>query len=558
MASLIAKRINGGTYWYLREVARVGGRPKIVSQRYLGKAEDIAAMAAGATQIPERSIHRSFGDVAAVWGMLRRLRVAETIDEVVGARRADAAASVGTYLALATLGRIVAPCSKRAFSEWWSDTAGPRFTRIASSALDHRRFWDAMDAVSEAHLAEIERRLARRVVEGFGIDCQALVLDMTNFATFIDSSNARSTIARRGHAKDGRVDLRLVGLALVVSRDGVVPLAHHPYPGNAPDVTQFRRVMDELLHRYAEIGQGAEATIVYDAGNSSVANQHAVDEAPLHCVCSLVTAHHPELLGVPRTRFSPVKDIEGLSAHETTVQAFGATRRAIITHSEEFHAKQVAGFAQTLAKATRQLDALAGVLGRGRARRSRAALDAEIARICAPRWVARVMRTELTGERPRDLRLKFALDRRAMRKLEAEHFGKRILITSQTEWSVAEVVRAYRSQTDVESAFRQMKDPKVVSFSPMFHWTDQKVRVHVFYCVLALTIAHLMRREAARAGLDMSVRELLRTLGRIEETVLIYPAGGGRPRARRMLTEMDSDGRRLFDLFGLGAFAPRF
>ena len=73
----------------------------------------------------------------------------------------------------------------------------------------------------------------------------------------------------------------------------------------------------------------------------------------------------------------------------------------------------------------------------------------------------------------------------------------------------------------------------------MHHWTDQTIRVHVFYCVLALTVAHLMRRQARRGGLDFSVRDLLATLAGIEETVLRYPSTGGRPRARRMLTELD-------------------
>ena len=91
----------------------------------------------------------------------------------------------------------------------------------------------------------------------------------------------------------------------------------------------------------------------------------------------------------------------------------------------------------------------------------------------------------------------------------------------------------------------------------MFHWTDQKIRVHAFYCVLALTTAHLMRRQAAQAGLDISVRELLHTLAGIQETVLIYPSAGGRPKARRMLTDRDPAQQRLFDLFNLTTYAPR-
>jgi hypothetical protein len=119
------------------------------------------------------------------------------------------------------------------------------------------------------------------------------------------------------------------------------------------------------------------------------------------------------------------------------------------------------------------------------------------------------------------------------------------------------VIAAYRAQADAEAGFRQLKDRDVVSFSPMFHWTEQKIRVHVFSCVLALAIAHLMRRQAAQDGLHLSVRELLQALAGIGETIMIYPSTGGRPKARRTLTDRDSLQQQLFDLFGLAAHAPR-
>jgi hypothetical protein len=140
VSSLIGKRIGGQTYYYLREVARVGGKPKIVSQRYLGKAGDIAAAMEGTVAVPERTRHLAFGDVAAAWSVIERLGVAAIIDEVAGSRRADAAASAGTYLALATLNRVVAPCSKLAFADWWATTAADRWVKIPAGALDHRRF----------------------------------------------------------------------------------------------------------------------------------------------------------------------------------------------------------------------------------------------------------------------------------------------------------------------------------------------------------------------------------------------------------------------------------
>ncbi len=559
MASIIGKTIKGQTYYYLREVARVGGKPKVVSQRYLGKAADIEAAVAGATAMPDRTRHLGFGDLAAVWGMLERLRVAEIIDEVVGARRGDAQASVGTYIALATANRVVDPCSKRKFADWWKTTAGDRFVKLASGALDHRRFWEAMDAISEEQLAEIERRIVAHMVEAFSVDLSGLVLDMTNFATYIDSANDRAPIAQRGHAKQKRTDLRIVGLGLVVSTDGGIPLVSHAYPGNRPDVTQFAALVKELVARFGAVSsEGAQLTLVYDAGQNSEDNAELIEGSPLHFVGSLPPSDHPELLAVPKRRYKAVDKVRfpGLSAFETRKTVFGVERRVVVTHSQSLHDKQSQGFDQTLGKARRQLAELGARLARGKTRKSKEKVEAEIAQILKPRWLSRVISTSLVGESPAELRLTWRTKPKAREALEVELFGKRILFSDKDVASIAVIVADYRSQEEVEADFRQMKDPKVVSFSPMFHWTDHKIRVHAFYCVLALMVARLLVRQADQHGMHMSVRDLLDTLAGIQETVLLYQGERGRPRARRMLTEIDPTQRHLYDLFGLDAYAP--
>jgi hypothetical protein len=328
MASIVGKRIKGQTYYYLREVARVGGRPKIISQRYLGKAVDVAAAIDGAAVVPQRTRHLDFGALAAAWSMLAELEVAASIDQIVGTRRADAACTVGTYIALAAANRVVAPCSKLAFADWWQTTAGDRFIKVPASALDHRRCWEAMDQLTPARTAKIERAVVARMVQRFGLDLQGLVVDMTNFATFIDSGNQRAPIAQRGKAKQKRVDLRLVGLGLVVTRDGGVPIASHPYPGDRPDVTQFAAVVDELVVRFGALGMAPEAlTVVYDAGCDSAANQDRLEAAGLHYVASLRPSDHPDLLAVSARRFRVV-DAErfgGLTAFGTHAQALVPT-----------------------------------------------------------------------------------------------------------------------------------------------------------------------------------------------------------------------------------------
>ena len=569
MASLYPKKIGGKTYWYLREMARVDGKPKMVSERYLGTAAEIAAAVEGreAAVLPERTRHLAFGDAAAAWGMLDELGVIAVIDQAAGPRPAGQPLSTGTYLALAALNRLVAPCSKAQFADWWKTTAADRFTKIGAPALDHRRFWDAMHAVTLEQLQEASRQIAARVVQVSGADVSSVALDMTNFATFIATANGKAPVAQRGKAKQKRSDLRLVGLGLVVTRDGGIPLTWHAYPGDKPDVTQFPGMIDQLKTQYeavcAAAGAGAQAadmTVVFDAGQNSEANFTHLAGAGLRYIGSVPASDCPDLTALPASRRTIVdKDrFGGLTACDTRRIVYGGERRAILTHSPELRDSQARGFdGTTLAKAGKKLDELAATLARGKTRRPRDKVEAEITAITSKPWVRRVIRWQLTGDQPKDLRLTWHADPGARAALEEEIFGKHVLITDHDDWPAAEVIAGYRSQSEAEFSFRQMKDPRVVSFSPMHHWTDHNIRVHVFTCVLALQLAHLMRYRARQEGLDLSVRELLGQLGGIEETVLVYPSTGGRPKARRMTTELTGHQPRLYQIFGLARWAPK-
>jgi transposase len=565
MASIVGKKRGGATYYYLVESARVHGKPRITSQEYLGTAQEVAAVLRGGG-LPGRVQHKEFGAVAAAWGLLEELGVAAIIDGATGARRSDAGASAGTYLALAALNRLVAPCSKLAFADWWAKTATPRFTKIPVAVLNHRRFWDAMHAVSLEALEEISQAIALAIVGAFGLDCSSVALDMTNFATFIATANSKAPVAQRGKAKQKRSDLRLAGLGLVVTRDGGIPLAWRAYPGDKPDVTQFPALAGALLARHEAICAAAgqqpapEMTVVFDAGQNSEANFAYLATTGLHYIGSVPASDCPDLTSLPASARSIVdaSQFGGLTVYDTRRDVYGTPRRAILTHSPELHESQARGFdGTTLAKAGRKLDELAATLARGKTRRPREKVEAEITAITRKPWARRVINWQLSGQKPKDLRLAWGIDADARAALEEGLFGKHVLITDHDDWPAAEVIAGYRSQSEAEFSFRQLKDPHVVSFSPMHHWTEHNIRIHVFTCVLALQLAHLMRLRARGAGLDLSVRELLGELAGIGETVLLYQGDRGRPRAHRMLTDTTPLQDKLSEIFGLTQYAPR-
>ena len=353
MASLYKKVISGRPYWYLREMGWVDGKPKMISERYVGTAAEVEALldAREERMLPERTRHLDFGAVAAAWGLLADLGVAAIIDQEAGADPSGLPLSPGTYLALAALNRAVDPCSKRGFADWWRTTAADRFTKIPVSALDHRRFWDAMHAVPLEALPRIEEKVALAACARFGLDTGSVALDMTNFATFIDTGNDKAPIAQRGKAKQKRADLRLVGLGLVVTRDGGIPLLSHAYPGSKPDVTQFPEMIKTLAARHAVLAaaagqQGTEMTVVFDAGQNSEANFALLAGTNLHYVGSVPASDCRDLLALPASARTIVDEgrFGGLTAYDTRRRVYGTERRVILTHSPELHAHQARGF----------------------------------------------------------------------------------------------------------------------------------------------------------------------------------------------------------------------
>jgi len=378
-----------------------------------------------------------------VWSMLERLGVAGIVNDDVGQRRSDAAASAGTYFALSVLNRVAAPCSKLAFADWWTCTCGDRIMKLPASALDHPRFWDAMDFVTEDQLVEIERRIVASMVESFGIDYSGLVLDMTNFATYIDSGNDRAPIAQRGHAKQKRTDLRLVGLGLGVSTDHGVPLVSHAYAGNRPDVTQFSEVVAELVQRFGPMAEsGAELTLVYDAGQDSADTQELMEDSPLHSSgrCRRRTIPICWRWRCAATARSIRCASRGFGPSSPVPRCLAATAGS----SSPTHRTCMTSRCAASSRPWARLAVSSPSLKPGKGRKSRAQPEAEVAQILKPRWLNRVISTTLTGEKPADLRLVFRTKPKALAEMHEGLFGKRILFTDRNEWSVAEVVAGYR------------------------------------------------------------------------------------------------------------------
>jgi transposase len=563
MASIQRKIIHGRPYYYLVESRRVNGRPRPVVVQYLGTADRLLQRLQQPHGEPVRARLAQFGGVAALYDLAQQLRLVELIDQHVPKRHQGP--SVGQYLLVASINRCLAPTSKRQMPAWLGTTPLPRWLGLSAQQFSAQRFWDNMELLGEDEISAISEALTRRLLETFQLDVNSLIFDCTNFDTFIDTETP-SRLPQRGHAKSKREDLRIVGLALLVSVDFHVPLSWKVYPGNQHDSLSFHQALEELTRRYQVLARDCQSiTLVFDKGNNSASNQEILDASGFHFVGSLVPTHYSDLLAIPLKKFEPLNDVrlQPVQALRLSREVWGQERTLVVTFSSELQRKQIRGIEQHLGKKRRALEELQarlrrsqmpGARGKGYTRES---LEKQVKEICSGQHIARILHVAVT-EQGKNLKLTYHTDAAAFARIK-QQLGKRILFTDQKDWSNEQIVLSYRSQSHVEDAFRSMKDPHFLGWEPMFHWTDSKIRVHALYCVLALTMGSLLQRRAANNGLALSMQTLFKALSGIQEVTNLFPAAGkpgspGRPQLKTTLTEMDPTQQALYRLFALDSY----
>lgn len=301
MASL-QQRISGGyKYWYIVESRRVNGEPRPIPLLYLGKADDILKRLQGGICKNIKCKSFSHGAVAALLRVADDIRVIDIINKYVPKNKKNGkqlrdGLTVGGSLTLRAIERVCHPCSNREFYTWAKTTSLEYLLRVSCAKMDSQHFWDQMDELPVSAIPKIEEAIVKRVIEIEDISLDTLLLDATNFFTFINTTNDRCSLAQRGKNKKGRNNLRQVGILLVVSRKDIIPLFHETYEGNKADSKIFASTITKITDRLCKISSDLEGlTLVFDRGNNSKSNL-SEDILKIHYVGALSPSQHKDLM----------------------------------------------------------------------------------------------------------------------------------------------------------------------------------------------------------------------------------------------------------------------
>lgn len=503
---------------------------------------------------------RALGDVGALIWVAEQLDLVGHIDRACGKLGAKGGPSVGELALAVAIQRACAPGPKRDLGEFL-DTSVPRLSCLPGSAFSGQAFHRVAQQVTEHDLEQAQVAIAKAAVARFDLATDVLAFDTTNFDTHI-ATLTPGQLARRGHAKSKRSDLRVVGLGLLVSETGHVPLLYRNYGGNGSDQGVLGACLDGLreLHEALDDAEGrsrpAQRTLVRDGGFWSPQLELELDTAGYYSLISLPLGHKAseEALQMAARR-GAMKRLSGKLSEVRAARirtAVGALDRTlVVVESKELLEGQKRGIAVALRKAKVELRKLERLTQTRRI--SGSSLAHRVKKALAREHLSSFVVTTISGTEKAPA-LQWHVDAALRRELETTRLGRRVLCTDRHNWSTGRIVHAFRGQWNVEEMFRRAKKGGVVPWGPSHQWADGSLRLHTFATVVGLMLVSLAK---IALGTDASVRKTMESLGEIRATLVRTTTGGAGRRPTVMLApELTTEQRRAVRVFDLERWFP--
>ncbi len=555
-----AKGKNRKQYWYYVESGRVDGQPRIIRQDYLGSAEKVAeTMKNGTRPVPLSATARAWGLPGALWLAARDSGLWDVLQQAWPSPRSGP--GIAHYMLLAAIHRVCAPGPKTSIGPWYEKTVLESIWRFPGARFSSQAFWDASAKIDQDSafpnddLTQLQIALAQLWARSDLATDTVLAYDTTNFYTYIDSKNERCDLAQRGHNKQGRHNLRQVGLAYAMDGNTGMGLFHHTYPGNRADAEEFGVSLPRMLEVLKRSGiSPSDVTLVFDKGASSLLNNIELEASGLGWISALPWSQAPEeMRQVPIEQMHCCSSaLPGIRVKKGEADVHGHPSSCVVLHSSVFQSEQLHSLMANVSKACSKLRTLAHELTNSRRRSARETVQKRITGILAAQWLKTLITTELEGSKEQGWSLQFSVDNAALTDLMTHRLGRTVLATNRAQWPAEKIASAYHGQAAIERHFRSMKEGEGPSWGPMFAWTDSKIRVHSFYCMLGLSLVNWLHRRTRDKHIDMSVEHMLEQLDGLQEVVLIYPSStrGPKPTAK-VDTRQSLDQLQLIEILGL-------
>lgn len=496
---------------------------------YLGSAATIKKKLLGIREpVQVKSMH--FGFVAAIYKTAEETGLIDLLKKSITGKRNGI--ENWKYFLVAIINRIQHATSKEQMGAWAASTILPELLIFDPKKMNSKSFWYATDdVISESELKDsrngskndeedifvqtndktfrhIEQELVKNILGKYGIDPDIVLYDTTNFFTFFSQTND-SELAKSGHNKDGRHNLRQVGLAMCVEQRYGIPLYHVVYAGNCHDSKTFHQAITELLFTLKEsLRLSKDLILIIDKGNNSKENFEKL-KGQLELIGSLSVHDYNNLADKPLIEYAGC--FQSKKYYTMLQEIHGQGFKLILTYDKKLYRKNEYSFYKSIEKFKEKVRQKWQDYKR------------------PPERVPKGVKTMLSQSKHKKyIKIKYRKGQAVFEFVEPEierkkkYWGKHILFSNNTKNTAERIIDLYGSKDKVEKGFGILKSPDLVRWMPMRHWTDSKIRAFAFCCVASLMMIRIMELKAERADLKMSPNVIKQELMDLQKIIMLY------------------------------------
>jgi len=592
MAYLNKSTRKGKTYYSLHESYRdENGKVRTRHIKYLGTLDKLAGPKAG--QVTDV---RSYGDVRALLNIVDGIEMRKIVNAVVPK---GGGVDAGRLFALLAMNRVIEPASKNGMAGRFSRTALPDLLDTEPDKLNCQNLSTFLDYLTDDRIQRIEDALVANSIKKFQLDTESVIFDITSTYTY----GSIEGLSAHGHSRDHRPDLEQVNIGLAVTSKGYIPIMHRVFEGNVPDVVSLpstaaalRSRSDRRITLIYDRGFLSEDNVNMLDG---------LDQFDFVCGAKW-TDDVTDVVDEVRSKglLQPLKERsedDRLSSCQLLRDVYGRTRNVLVYHSTAKERTDRETRMRRLERTKAELEELrSSVDGMNKdhdklvialhkmTEGMKSFFDNEIVdhgpvddiRITRkdgidvdqrklrwlderlPAFIGTLKGKGLKNQEVRRLISEELGDLRKYYKVEVEQSKQRstftfqvdegkvreaelydgffVLLSSGGRQTAEEVLDIYTAKDGVEKGFMTIKNP--IELAPLRHWTPQRVKAHIFICVVAYLLYALARLILRRAGEQGSVEDALACLNDVKD----YLIDG---KGERLMTKMTDEQLKLDLIF---------
>jgi len=515
---------------------RGSGKSKVICDKiYLGTAEDVLTKLFSAKTSPQKVSSKEFGLPMSVLKLAQDTGIMDIIDEVLPYKVRGIKAS--EFIIISAISKLHGSISKDRTGDYFNTTVLPEVMGIKGNNLNSKTYWEMFEKIisekelknkkrakgkqfndkfsieeleeliDDEKLETIEEKIWLNLLQKYHILLDVLLYDGTNCFTYYQDHTSNS-YGQKGKNKKGRHNLRQIGLFMAVTGNGF-PFMSQLTCGNIHDAMIFPTAMSKLINRYHKLmSKASKIKIAFDKGNNSQRNIRQVSGHEY--IGSLVPSNHSDLTSIGLDKYT--KTYKGFKVYEGVKEVFGVQHKIFITYNEALEIKQKNSFFRHKTKAKNLLQE--------KFERHKAEEDLE-ERLKMALHTNKILHSRACRY------LDYRIENGSLTIIENEDemskkervFGKNIIFTNNLEAEYSDAIMTYKEKKEIEDSFKTIKDHRIISLHPIWHWTDSKIRIDAFISVLAYLLIKLLQYLAKEDGLQMSVASLITALQGIREVL---------------------------------------